>query len=508
MLLGTTAVFSQANTAPTFTSTPVTSVGVNNLYSYRITTNDVDGDAVTVTATTTLPTWLTLSSTTTVSTLAGSTQGFADGTGTAAKFYQPAGVAVDGSGNFYVADLSRIRKISPTGVVTTLAGSGVVGFADGTGTAAKFYYPQGVAVDGLGNVYVADKNNHRIRKISPTGVVTTFAGGGVAGSADGTGTDARFYRPSGVAIDGSGNFYVADTYNHKIRKISPTGVVTTFAGSGTRGFADGTGTAARFNYPRGVAVDGSGNVYVGDEFNQKIRKISPTGVVTTLAGSTRGFADGTGTAAKFYYPSGVAVDVSGNVYVADYYNNRIRKISPTGVVTTLAGSSSGFADGSGTVAKFNRSVGIAVDGSGNVYVADSYNDRIRKISLPGVLTGTPTAAAIGSHKVVLQASDGKGGTVEQRFTITVSADTLGLEDIVITSNQIILYPIPSTGVLYFKKGSSINIETINLYNIQGNLIKNYTLFNKSLDISNLSNGIYLMKIKTNKNTYIRKIIKK
>ena len=274
-----------------------------------------------------------------VTTLAGSTQGYMDGTGTAAQFKTPRGVAVDSSGQVYVADPGndRIRKISPLGVVTTLAGS-TSGYMDGTGTAAKFRFPRGVAVDSSGNVYVADYVNQRIRKISPAAGVTTFAGSS-QGDDDGTGTAAKFNYPYGVAVDSSGHIYVADTGNHRIRKIDPAGVVTTLAGS-TLGYADGTGTAARFNYPRGVAVDSSGNVYVADYDNDRIRKIDPTGVVTTFAGSSSGDADGTGTAARFNRPSGVAVDSSGNVYVADLGNNRIRKIDPAGVVTTFAGSTS------------------------------------------------------------------------------------------------------------------------------------------------------------------------
>ena len=319
-----------------------------------------------------------------VITLAGSTRGYADGMGTAAQFYSPTGVAVDASGTAYVSDIDvhRIRKISPAGMVTTLAGSGMGSWADGTGTAANFRYPSGLAVDVSGTVYVADSNNSRIRKISPAGVVTTLAGDGTASYADGTGTAAYFRYPKGVAVDASGTVYVADTSNHRIRKISPAGVVTTLAGDGTASYADGTGTAAQFYFPEGIAVDASGTVYVADTSNHRIRKISPAGVVTTLAGySTYGYADGTGTAAQFSFPRGIAVDASGAVYVADYYNHRIRKITPAGEVTTLAGSGieGGYADGAVTSAKFSHPTGVAVDASGAVYVTDYYNYRIRKI---------------------------------------------------------------------------------------------------------------------------------
>ncbi len=334
-----------------------------------------------------------------VSTLAGSgSYGFADGPGVSAMFDSPSGVAVDASGNVYVADHgnARIRKIDTMGNVSTLAGTGTDGFADGSGASAMFDSPSGVAVDASGNVYVADTGNNRIRKIDTAGNVSTLAGNGTEGHADGLGASAEFYSPNGVAVDASGNVYVADTYNYVIRKIDTAGNVSTLAGSGSYGFADGPGASAKFSYPYGVAVDASGNVTVADAGNNRIRKIDTAGNVSTLAGSGGfGFADGPDASAMFSYPVGVAADASGNVYVADASNNRIRRIDSAGSVSTLAGSgSSGFADGPGASAKFSRPYGVAVDASGNVYVADNGNQRIRKIDTAGNVS---TLAGSGTY---------------------------------------------------------------------------------------------------------------
>ena len=260
-----------------------------------------------------------------VTSLAGANVGTADGTGTVANFSYPAGMAIDSSGTLYVADSYRIRKVTAAGVVTTIAGSSQ-GFAEGTGAAAQFSSLYSVAIDSSGNLYVGDTGNNRIRKITSAGVVSTVAGSGTASFADGTGTSAMFNTPFGIAVDSSSTLYVADVINNRIRKITSAGVVSTLAGSGARSFANGTGTSAMFSYPRGVAVDSLGNVYVADTGNQMIRKITSGGVVTTLAGATTGFADGTGTSALFYNPLGIAVDNFSTVYVGDGYNYRIRTI--------------------------------------------------------------------------------------------------------------------------------------------------------------------------------------
>ena len=320
-----------------------------------------------------------------VSTVAGSgASGSSNGAGTAATFNDPASIAIDANSNIYVADTgnSLIRKIDAGGNVTTLAGSSSQGSTNGQGTAASFALPNGIAIDASGNLYVADSGNNEIRKIDTGGNVTTLAGSGTSGAGNGQGTAASFKFPTAVATDASGNVYVADTFNNEIRKIDASGNVTTLAGSGTQGSANGLGTAASFNKPRGVTVDASGIVYVADSSNNLIRRIDTSGNVTTLAGAgAQGAANGQGTAASFNTPFGLTVDASGNIYVADTSSNLIRKIDASGNVTTLAGSGvQGSANGQATAASFYRPASLAVNASGTVYVADTPNNLIRKIT--------------------------------------------------------------------------------------------------------------------------------
>ena len=329
----------------------------------------------------------------TVSTVAGTgVAGFNDGASASAQFNEPRGIAVLSSLNvLLVADRNnnRIRLIdllgnvtASPGSVTTRAGSGIPGFLDNFGTLAQFFNPTGVAVDSEFNVYVADASNSRIREIDTIPIVTTLAGTGIPGFLDDIGALAQFFSPTGVAVDSEFNVYVADSLNHRIRKIDTIPIVTTLAGTGVAGFNDGASTSAQFNGPIGVAVDSEFNVYVADLINQRIRKIDPFGNVTTLAGTgVAGFNDGASTSAQFNNPTGVAVDSEFNVYVADASNHRIRKIDPFGNVTTLAGTGTpGFLDGLGNIARFNFPIGVAVDSTGNVYVADFSNHRIRLIT--------------------------------------------------------------------------------------------------------------------------------
>lgn len=392
-----------------------------------------------------------------VTTIAGSgTIGSTNANGTAASFNYPEGVAVDASGNIYVADFNnhRIRKISPSGDVTTFAGSGTAGAIDDTGTLARFNNPSGIVIDALGNFFVSDYSNNKIRKITPTGVVTTVAGSGTIGSNDGQGISATFNAPYGLNIDTSGNIYVADTNNHKIRKIDTSGNVTTLAGTGLSGSIDGDNTVARFKNPSALAIDAQGNVYVADYGNHKIRKITPTGDVSTLAGSgTLGSADGTGTAASFYRPNGIAIDPNGYLYVADLYNNKIRKITPSGDVSTFAGTGvAGYTDGDLSTAKFYRPIGITIDSNGDFYIGDTYNHRIRKI------------------------------------TQTLNSNNFN------NSSNIKVYPNPTNGSFFIDSTEKI---TLTIYDILGKIVyKNNSIIGKnSVNLSNLNSGIYLIHTK-------------
>jgi sugar lactone lactonase YvrE len=341
------------------------------------------------------------------------------------QFNNPIGVAVDSGGSVFVADngTKTVRVILPSGAVTTLAGaSGLVGSADGTGSGARFSGPFGLATDNAGNVYVADGTV--VRKITRAAVVTTLAGSpNVIGNSDGIGSGALFTQAYGVAVDSNGNVFVADKGNNTIRKITPSLVVTTVAGRAPfAGNTDGLVNTALFNSPTGVAVDNAGNLYVADSGNStsspagRIRRISSTGSVTTIAGAVGGFgsADGVGSAALFNNPVGLAVDGAGSIYVSDSGNNTIRKVTlsltGSGIVATIAGQAGnrGVLDGSGSASLFRNPTGIAVDGAGHVFVADSGNNLIR--------TGTITAAVAPSatHRLVNLSSRGvvgKGGDI-------------------------------------------------------------------------------------------------
>lgn len=462
-----------------------------------------------------------------VSTFAGSgIVGSTDGIGTAASFNNPYDVAVDATGNLYVADYmnNKIRKITPTGVVITFAGSGIVGSNEGTGTAASFNKPSGVAIDATGNIYVADTNNNKIRKITPGGKVITFAGTGTVGSNDGV--FPSFKNPSGLVVDATGNVYVADFGNNKIRKITSSGVVSTLAGIGIVGSNDGANTAASFNSPSGVEIDAAGNVYVADYRNFTIRKITKGGNVTTLAGSvggigwTGGSIDGTGSAATFSYPFGVTIDASGNLYVADVSLNRIRKVSPAGVVSTLAGNSTNsWVDGIGVAASFKNPFGVAIDAKGVIYVADTYNHRIRKIittgytinptlvaglsfdNATGVISGTPTiSSSATSYTVTAYNTNGSSST-----KVVIATNTsLGITTF--NKQKLKLYPNPVNTLLHIQTPNNSSIDKVSIVDLTGKKVleqKNTS----QIDVARLEKGMYIIEAFSGEGKFSSKFMK-
>ena len=397
-------------------------------------------------------------STGTITTIAGTGEvGFSGDGGPAveAELRNPYGVAVDSAGNVYIADAGnqRIRKVDSTGTITTIAGTGEVGFSGDGGAAveAELYNPEGVAVDSAGNVYIGDAGNQRIRKVDSTGTITTIAGTGEYGfSGDGgPAAAARLAFPHSVAVDGAGNLYIADTGNRRIRKVDSTGTITTIAGTGEVGFSGDGGPAveAELRNPYGVAVDSAGNVYIADTRNQRIRKVDSTGTITTIAGTGEvGFSGdgGPAAAARLAFPAGVAVDSAGNVYIADFFNNGIRKVDSTGTITTIAGIGElGFSgDGGPAVeAELYNPASVAVDSAGNVYIADTWNRRIRKVDS----TGTIITIA-GTGEFGFSGDGGQAVEAELRNPYGVAVDSAGNVYIADTGNQRIR-KVDSTGTI-------------------------------------------------------------
>ncbi|GAA3981663.1 gliding motility-associated C-terminal domain-containing protein [Mucilaginibacter dorajii] len=409
-----------------------------------------------------------------VSTLAGGRAPVTyDSFGTDAGFNLPSGVGTATDGTIYVSDYGSgaIRKVTPAGAVTTIN---------------NISAPASLTLDNQNNIYISDFQSNNIFKISAAGVKTVFAGNNAAGYLDGTGSGASFNSPGGVTTDALGNIYVADQQNNRIRKITPGGLVITVAGNGSAGAVNDIGLAASFNNPDGVAVDKQGNIFVADTKNNLIREITPTGAVTTFAGSgAAGYADGTGTAAAFNYPTSLAFDASGNLFVADYKNDLIRKISPAGLVTTIAGTGSGGAvNGVGVSASFNYPIGLAFDGNGNLFVTDFANYLLRKITLTGytidkplpagltfdmrtgIISGTPTVVSPATdYTVTAYNSSGSSTTV---VNIRVTANPL--KPSVITFNSLppaqqnIIQPTatstnPETPIIYTSSNPAVAIIT-------------------------------------------------
>ena len=344
-----------------------------------------------------------------------------------AQFAVAGSLVVDSAGNLFIADFSRIRKVSTDGIITTIAGGGEPGYSGDGGPAASAklsgsFYGPGLAADRSGNLYLADSYNNRIRKISADGFIVTVAGNGAGCCYSGDGgpaIQAELYVPTGVAVDGAGRVFVADTYNDRVRMISATGVITTLAGAGGRANPRDGGPAASAGlyWPSSVKLDNAGNLYIADTGDMRVRRISPDGVITTVAGNGNtdgGYSGDSGAAtnAQLSWPKDIAFDASGNLYIADTANHAVRKVSPDGVITTFAGTgASGYSGDGGPAAnaRMNYPSGLAVDGAGNLYVSDTNNFRVRKITPGGMIT---TVAGNGS-----KGYSGNGGpAIEAQLT--------------------------------------------------------------------------------------------
>lgn len=496
-----------------YSQAPIFTYSTPNTYSV--------GDAISLTPTLELGSVV---GQTTVSSFTGSgATGSGDFNGTSASFNLPTVITFDHLGNAFVVDRSnhKIRKITPNGDVTTFAGSGVLGNVDGVGTAASFRFPDGAVCDSHNNVFVSDQSNHRIRKITPDGTVTTFAGNGI-GSANGNGTAASFYYPAGMAIDADDNLFVADYGNNKIRRITPDGNVTTFAGIGTAGATEGTVATAQFNGPTGVCIDNLGNVFVADYYNNKIRKIDTLGNVSTFAGTgAAGSDNGNGANASFLHPAIVALDSANNFFITDEGNHKIRKITANGVVSTYAGTgTAGATDGIWSSAQFNSPTGVAVDNSGDVFVADYGNNKIRKIkfygfsvspdlpiglsldSVNGIISGVASAAS-PSTNYLIKATNVNG---EGFYTVNITINpALSLPDF--NTSRLQIYPNPATDILTISASEVFSETTI--INLLGQKIRSKTGISseEKIDVSDLEKGCYLIQIKVGNGVKTAKFLK-
>ncbi len=409
------------------------------------------------------------------------------GSATSASLYKPSSLAIDAAGNLFIADQynNRIRKVNAsTGIITTVAGNGVAGFSGDGGRAdsASLYNPYGVAIDVYGNLFISDRLNSRIRKVNmSSGIITTVAGNGYtlyAGDG-GAATSASINNQYGIAVDASGNLFIADTYNNRIRKVNAsTGIITTVAGNGTYGYSGdgGAATSAKLYSPVGVAIDASGNLFIADNGNNRIRSVNAsTGIINTVVGNGTAAYSGDGgraDSASLYNPyGGVTIDSYGNLFIADQGNNRIRKVNKsTGFITTVAGNGSSYFSGDGgaaTSAVLYSPNGVTIDTYGNLFIADTYNYRIRKV----------TFSNTGINEIN-----------EESFSF---------------------YPNPANNILFIETSGLNQDATLTIADLSGRIVKNEKLTNivsQSIDISCLEAGIYFVSIHSNEGIINRKIV--
>ncbi len=415
------------------------------------------------------------------------------GQATNAELNYPFRVAFDAIGNMYIADTTnmRIRKVSTTGVITTLAGNGIKGYAGdgGAATAAELNTPTDVAIDTEGNLYITDFSNSRIRKVNTLGIISTFAGTGIAGfSGDGgLASVAELQYPMSITIDVTGNLYIADHANFRIRKINTSGIITTIAGTGTAGYSGdgGQATSAKINSSYGLTVDAVGNIYIADTHNHRIRQVNTLGVISTLAGTGNAGYNGDNipaTSSELYSPAKVAADAMGNVYIADNGNSLIRKVNTAGIITTIAGVTTGAGTlanqgysgdgGQATSAELHNPKGVTINAMGNLYMADAYNNVIREV--------------------------------------TIMNNTTSLIK-VIRDNEITICPNPTSGSfqvsLPHSGGEALNIK---MFDVVGNEITPILISQKgedaTIEAGSLSNGVYLISVSGGGQSIVKKVI--
>jgi hypothetical protein len=420
-----------------------------------------------------------------ITTVAGNgTSGYSGdgGQATNAELDYPDGVALDAFGNMLIGDNlnNRVRMVNTNGIISTFAGNGTQGYTGdgGAATAAELNYPTGVAFDAVGNVYIADEQNNVIRMVNTSGIITTAVGGGSSGLGDGgNATDAELTDPRGVALDVVGNLYISDLASNRIRKVTTSGIITTVAGNGTVGFSGdgGQATAAELYYPSGVAFDNFGNMYIADEQNNVIRMVNTSGIITTVVGSgTHGFSGdgGAATAAEIGLPYSVAFDAVGNLYIADNSNSRIRMVNTSGIITTVVGGgSSGLGDGgNATDAELTDPAGVALDAVGNLYIADFANESIRKVCY----NSCPA--------------------------------TTGIEQFTSNNMQVSIYPNPNNGSFVIEPNSTTK-QTMQVYDVNGKLVLNQTISGKTtIDASSLNEGVYNISLLSNEGVINKRLV--
>ena len=412
----------------------------------------------------------------------GGTNGVGDGGQATAASVNPADVMLDGAGNLYIADFNgnRIRKVNSLGVISTVAGKGTAGFSGdgGQATAAKISGPSGVCFDAAGNMFIADNDNSRIRKVNTSGIIETYAGNGGTGyNGDGIqATAAELFFPNSMAVDASGNLYIVDGANNSIRKVNSSGIITTVAGFGGCGNYCGDGglaTDAGLYQPDAIYIDAAANMYLADAGNSRIRLVDNLGVIITIAGNgTSGYTGDGGQAiqAELFYPQGIAIDGAGNLFIADFYDNCIRRVDVSGTITTVVGNGvAGFGGDGGlaTNASIYEPQGINFDAAGNLYIADSKNQRVRKVSNMGV-------ASI--H------------TVE-------------------TPNpELSMYPNPSQGIFNIET-SQTEKQSLQMFDVHGTLVLSEVIYDKAvIDARTLAEGVYTIRVLSNKGLVNKRLV--